>query len=85
MSALILHPREIQALWSQNYETGSYVVPGRQQWYNAMRQQKPYASYPDISYTEKEQNKGKVWHQVVNFRAKKMSPGEIRTDAIDLA
>ena len=26
VSALILHPREIQALWSQNYDTGSYVV-----------------------------------------------------------
>ena len=24
VSALILHPREIQALWSQNYDTGSY-------------------------------------------------------------
>ena len=30
VSALILHPREIQALWSQNFDTG-YVVPGRQQ------------------------------------------------------
>ena len=38
VSALLLHPREIQALWSQNYDTGSYVVPGRQQWYNAMPQ-----------------------------------------------
>ena len=27
VSALILHPREIQALWSQNYDTGSCVVP----------------------------------------------------------
>ena len=31
VSALILHPREIQALWSQNYDTGSYVVSGRKQ------------------------------------------------------
>ena len=31
VSALILYPREIQALWSPNYDTGSYVVPGRQQ------------------------------------------------------
>ena len=33
VSALILHPinREVQALWSQSYDTGSYVVPGRQQ------------------------------------------------------
>ena len=38
VSALILHPREIQALWSQNYDTGSYVVPGRRQQYNAMPQ-----------------------------------------------
>ena len=29
VSALILHPREIQALWLQN-DTGSYAVPGRQ-------------------------------------------------------
>ena len=36
VSALILHPRELQALWSQNYGTGSYVVPGRHQYYNAM-------------------------------------------------
>ena len=29
-SALILHPREIQVLWSQTYDTGIYVVPGRE-------------------------------------------------------
>ena len=36
VSFLILHPGEIQALWSQNYDAGSYVVRGRQQCYNAM-------------------------------------------------
>ena len=36
VSALILHPREIQALWSQNYDADSYAVPGRQQQYTAM-------------------------------------------------
>ena len=30
VSALILHPGEIQALWSPNYDTGRSVVPGRQ-------------------------------------------------------
>ena len=31
VSALILHPREIQALWSQSFDTGSYVVPVKPQ------------------------------------------------------
>ena len=30
MSALILHLREIRALCSLKYDTGSYLVPGRQ-------------------------------------------------------
>ena len=29
VSALILHPREIQALWSLSDDTGRYVVPGK--------------------------------------------------------
>ena len=42
MPVLIFHPRDIQALWYQHYDTGSNVVPARQQLlqllllYNAM-------------------------------------------------
>jgi len=36
VSALILHPIEIQALWSQNYDTGSRVVDSSITKYNAM-------------------------------------------------
>ena len=32
VSALILRPGEIQALWSQNYDTGSYVVDSSTTW-----------------------------------------------------
>ena len=32
MSVPILHPREKQALWPQNYDTGRYIVDGVEQY-----------------------------------------------------
>ena len=70
--ALILHRREIQALWSQNYDTGSYVVDSNSVMpcHCAGLWQAPhtYASYPDIL---KERNKSQrntmIWHLVARL------------------
>ena len=43
VSALILRPREIQPLWSQNYDTGSYVINSTMQCHNIHTP----ATYPD--------------------------------------
>ena len=56
VSALILHPREIQGPRSHNYDTGSYVVPGRQQYYNVM----PAYTRQLPRCTEREKNKRKI-------------------------
>ena len=41
LSALIRHHRKIKALWSQNYNTGVYVVPGRER-YSTMPSTREY-------------------------------------------
>ena len=59
VSALILYPTEIEALWSQNYDTGSDVVLGRQrsvQCHAIYNIHTWYASYPDTLREKRQKN-----------------------------